>query len=465
MDSTGITMRNLIFVFVLIFLCEQSSGDVQETCTGHNFSAQCGREEIILMERAAFGRMKLGKCIRTEFGHLGCQQDVISKFDALCSGKNSCTMQRIIKQDFGIVSSHNGCPGELELYLETDYTCVRGVDVRSICSRPGKALQIENKPSYLTSDQITASSCLINPQSRSIVMSMTASLGQQINVTLVDLHAASASSQQRQGGCLDYGQIIESKTRQQKRICGGGHQRERWLMTSNSNLVEARFPQNMQGRFMLRLQAIGCADLSTPNGGWIKRVGDSISVGCFTSKQTWHLTCKSNRWSGVIGNCTAEYPRLAKVEQIDDQHAALGTEVWVSLIIACCIVVAVASTTFIIVCWRRRMLKSEIAKMKTNPAQFMTIKNSGGGKKKDDSGSEYMFPVFRPKSTLDETEDAVYDFCFSSGQQQSAGPNNVMTSSVTLPYKANTVTRQLSHPSNAQSSGSPIYKTLVFVKP
>eukprot|EP00914_Ancora_sagittata_P017983 GHVO01035492.1.p1 GENE.GHVO01035492.1~~GHVO01035492.1.p1 ORF type:complete len:121 (-),score=9.01 GHVO01035492.1:373-735(-) len=114
--------------------------------------------------------------------------------------------------------------------------------------------------------------------------------------------------------------------------------------------------------------------------------------------------------------------------------------------------------------FHRRMLKTEIAKMKTNPAQFLTLKT---GKKKDDSSSEYMFPVFRPKSTLDETEDAVYDFCFSSGQQQdrSAAPNDLITSSVALPYKANTVSRQLSHPNSQNASGSPIYKTLVFVKP
>jgi hypothetical protein len=51
--------------------------------------------------------------------------------------------------------------------------------------------------------------------------------------------------------------------------------------------------------------AVGCSDLIPPEDSWLKRTDNEAIVGCFTSRQTWHLKCKDRRWIGVVSNCTS----------------------------------------------------------------------------------------------------------------------------------------------------------------
>ena len=50
--------------------------------------------------------------------------------------------------------------------------------------------------------------------------------------------------------------------------------------------------------------AIGCSDLIPPEDAWLKRSDDSIVIGCYSSRQTWHLHCEGEKWIGVFGNCS-----------------------------------------------------------------------------------------------------------------------------------------------------------------
>jgi len=50
--------------------------------------------------------------------------------------------------------------------------------------------------------------------------------------------------------------------------------------------------------------AVGCSDLIPPEDAWLKRTENSAIVGCYTSRQTWHLKCEDRRWIGVVSNCT-----------------------------------------------------------------------------------------------------------------------------------------------------------------
>ncbi len=48
----------------------------------------------------------------------------------------------------------------------------------------------------------------------------------------------------------------------------------------------------------------GCPDLATPRNMIVKRHGDTASVRCNQTQETWYVTCKGNSWIGDIGNCT-----------------------------------------------------------------------------------------------------------------------------------------------------------------
>ena len=61
-----------------------------EYCEGETFSANCDDGHIIMMSRARYGRMKLGHCLRTDYGQLGCQADITKYMDVMCSGRQEC---------------------------------------------------------------------------------------------------------------------------------------------------------------------------------------------------------------------------------------------------------------------------------------------------------------------------------------------------------------------------------------
>lgn len=98
----------------------------QEYCQFEIFRPQCSKNEVILMESATFGRMRVGKCIDAKeietLGYLGCSVDVVSLFDENCSGKSVCEV-RVFD-----ISSHGfqPCVSGLNVHLEAVFQCIRG---------------------------------------------------------------------------------------------------------------------------------------------------------------------------------------------------------------------------------------------------------------------------------------------------------------------------------------------------
>ena len=66
------------------FIVAEGSKDF---CNWESFKAQCGPEEVVVMEQATYGRMKAGKCIERDYGYVGCQADVLVHADKRCSGE------------------------------------------------------------------------------------------------------------------------------------------------------------------------------------------------------------------------------------------------------------------------------------------------------------------------------------------------------------------------------------------
>ena len=60
----------------------------------------------------------------------------------------------------------------------------------------------------------------------------------------------------------------------------------------------------LKALFCCLLAVIGCADPPLPRGSWKKRVGDSLTVKCNLTDEEWTITCKGQKWSGVLGNCS-----------------------------------------------------------------------------------------------------------------------------------------------------------------
>ena len=62
---------------------------------------------------------------------------------------------------------------------------------------------------------------------------------------------------------------------------------------------------------MTLFPAIGCQNVSPPDGAWIKRDGNNLALQCNKTGETWYLTCKDDEWIGEYGNCSGKQIKAA----------------------------------------------------------------------------------------------------------------------------------------------------------
>jgi len=91
-------------------------------CETESFNASCPADHVIIMTHARYGRMQLSRCVKMDYGHIGCAADVIEAADWRCSGRRRCRV-RVPDAEF---ARNKPCPDDLKPYLEAAYVCVRG---------------------------------------------------------------------------------------------------------------------------------------------------------------------------------------------------------------------------------------------------------------------------------------------------------------------------------------------------
>ena len=57
------------------------------------------------------------------------------------------------------------------------------------------------------------------------------------------------------------------------------------------------------------ISAVGCSNLVPPADSWMRRTDNEATIGCYTTRQRWHLRCHEGQWKGTFGQC-AEAERL-----------------------------------------------------------------------------------------------------------------------------------------------------------
>lgn len=94
--------------------------EFQELCLRDKFTTKCPEGHVIVMHTAEFGRMRIGKCARTNFGYIPCSNNVMHIVDQECSGRRECFLDV-----FKTFREMKPC-GEVESYLELNFTCLQG---------------------------------------------------------------------------------------------------------------------------------------------------------------------------------------------------------------------------------------------------------------------------------------------------------------------------------------------------
>ena len=96
--------------------------DTKDYCLAEVFEAECGDREVIMIQKARYGRMRIGRCVRTDFGFVGCYADVIDIVAMRCSGRRQCSL----RVPDPLFERTTGCNAEFKSYFEVAYTCVPG---------------------------------------------------------------------------------------------------------------------------------------------------------------------------------------------------------------------------------------------------------------------------------------------------------------------------------------------------
>jgi len=107
-------------------------GEPKEYCLSTEaFNARCLKNEVIIMNSAIYGRMKIGRCLDavdvslfgTGSDMFGCSVDVIHILDERCSFKNLCEI--VLTFDVDLLKQ-KPCHPKLNSYLEASFDCVTG---------------------------------------------------------------------------------------------------------------------------------------------------------------------------------------------------------------------------------------------------------------------------------------------------------------------------------------------------
>lgn len=104
---------------MFVFLC---SAEVHDYCAWEDFEASCGPDEVIVVTAAKYGRMALGRCVKRNYGYLGCALDALAYVDARCSGRRQCAFS--VFEDS--LRELQPCPEDISAYIEASYSCVKG---------------------------------------------------------------------------------------------------------------------------------------------------------------------------------------------------------------------------------------------------------------------------------------------------------------------------------------------------
>ena len=87
------------------------------------FKASCKGDHVIDIQTAMYGRMHIGRCVSTDYGHLGCEANVRTLTDRRCSGRHQCQIA-IPDREF---ETTRPCPVEFIKFFEVEYRCTKGM--------------------------------------------------------------------------------------------------------------------------------------------------------------------------------------------------------------------------------------------------------------------------------------------------------------------------------------------------
>ena len=87
------------------------------------FEPTCGNGEVIILQKALYGMINIGRCMKRDIGVHNCFSNELHYFDKLCSGKQKCELIIPSPQ----LAAKQECLSGFNSYLEASYFCQKGI--------------------------------------------------------------------------------------------------------------------------------------------------------------------------------------------------------------------------------------------------------------------------------------------------------------------------------------------------
>jgi len=285
----------------IVLTANITGGMEVDVCGWETFEASCDAGEMLLVEEATYGRMSKGRCVKQEYGHMGCGGDMIQHMHTLCSGRLSCSFPVSVLQ--GQHSVH-GCPPDLTGYLHAVYSCVPVVSCDPPRCDESDMLRVPTSSGYLASHVTWTTSC----GSSTCPWLVEAEEGQQINLTLYDFSEPKAESIGKI--CWKIASIREDgAVSKDVTICSGDSKpfngTKVYVTDGNRVSIALHKPEEHHDLmyYAIKYEVVGCPHLAPPAGSQVDMIGDIATFSCTNAQRTWDLTCQGTAWVGKMASC------------------------------------------------------------------------------------------------------------------------------------------------------------------
>ena len=116
----------------MVVLLAAPPDETRQYCHNEVFRAECPSGHVVLVTSALYGRMSLGRCVKTDFGFIGCKVDVIDHVHRRCSGRRVCN----VRVPDSTLDRAKPCNEDLKSYLEVAYSCAQGSRLSLVADAP-----------------------------------------------------------------------------------------------------------------------------------------------------------------------------------------------------------------------------------------------------------------------------------------------------------------------------------------
>lgn len=362
----------------------------EDFCQLEHFNVTCGKNEIMMMKKAFYGRMRPGRCISRNYGNLGCAVDVLPYLDLMCSGQQSCDIA-IPDPD---LHKKNPCPKDFTSYLEVSYQCIKVMNGHD-CS------EVLNVDAYVSGEGYIIGVIPDDHYDKDAPhcpWQISTSPGQHINLSLINFSSNFRSQTYSQnvnfGHCLDVAVVTELSGKQETIKLCPQHNRQQTAYISMGNDITLytfnRLSRTIPNKtFLWRYQALGCPNIPTSDNLWIKRSRDHTVIKCNATDETWYLVCQDGEWKGQKGNCSISDTQQLMFQNKLKENFSVPYGILITVAIGVALGIFLGGVLLILVIMSKRY-KKQNKKRKMHPDY------KAGNSRENSKNKAEIYDIFEP---------------------------------------------------------------------